>query len=356
MAYDGDHLMRSLPSFKISRLFLILIFLLVSFTFIIYQRTHKLRVFILHSYHPTMSWVRGLESGVAQVFKKRHYIDVRSFYMNTKNKYSKDYLKRIGRDAIAAIKRYKPNIVIVFDMNAQKLIAKKLLNKPNYSIVLAGVTDSRDLIKFKSSPNITGVLEKIPVKAIKEVLSLMFKKGRKIYYLSDDSATARQLDKDVPYDDWGEFKIVAHKKAITFSQWKKYVLEAQSTADMILISTYHTIINKKKHMSLIKLVDWTLKHSRIPVIGLDESFISSGGYLSISVASYEQGYTAAKIAMFILEKKVKIDKIPFIKSQMFQLQMRKQKVLKYYPMVEIPLILEAFSKTKWQLDDVAFKG
>ncbi len=347
--------MRKLLALKVSRLILIACFLVMAFGFIIYQRNHKLRVFILQSYHPTMSWTQGLRDGVAQVFKKRHYIDVRSFYMNTKNKHSKEYLRRIGRDAIAAIKHYKPNVLIVFDINAQKLIAKTFVNDPAYTIVFAGVTDTKDLIKFKSSKNITGVLEKIPVKAIQEVLSLMFKKGRNIYYLSDDSITARQLDKDVPNENWGEFNFVAHHRAKTFKNWQKYVLEAQSKADMILMSTYQTIIYKKKHISPIKLVDWTLKHSKIPVIGLDESFISNGGYLSISVASYEQGYTAAKIAMFILEKKIQIDKIPFIKSQMFQLQMRKQKVLKNYPGVVIPLILEAFSKTKWQLDDVIMK-
>jgi hypothetical protein len=41
---------------------------------------------------------------------------------------------------------------------------------------------------------------------------------------------------------------------------------------------------------------------------------------------------------------------------MFQLQMRKHQVLKHYPGVVIPVILEAFSKTKWQVEDLSIKG
>lgn len=355
MAGNGDFVVGAMRRIYPSKLMLITLFLICAFGFIVYQRTHKLRVFVLHSYHPTMTWVEGLELGLAQVFAKRRYVDMRYFYMDTKQRRSSTYLTRISRDAMMAIKQYKPDVLIVFDINAQKLVAKKLVNNPNYKVVLAGITDSNDLVEFSAAGNITGVLEKIPVKAIQEVLALMLPKSKKVFYLSDDSPSAEQLDRDISHEDWGKFSLIAHKKVKSFEQWQQEILSAQSRADVILISTYQTVLDKKKHISAEKLVEWTQSHSKVPVIGLYESFINDGGYLAISVASFEQGYTAAKIALFLLEKRIEIKNIPFIRSQMFQLQLRKQKVLKYYPQITIPVILEAFSKTKWQLDDVTIR-
>ena len=290
-----------------SKLTLIVLFLFLALGFLIYQRTHKLRVFVLHSYHPSMSWVQGLETGVDQVFKKKRYIDVRSYYMNTKRKTSPAYLRRVSRQAMALIKRYKPDVLIVFDVDAQQWVAKKLIDDADYAIVLAGITDSDDLVQFKAASNVTGVLEKIPVKVVQEVLSLMLPKERRLYYLSDDSSAAKQLDKEIVDDDWGRFQLVAHNRAATFNQWKYFVLQAQTKADVILLSTYHIIRDNGKRVAPIELIQWTLANSKIPVIGLYESFVNDGGYLAIAVASVEQGYTAAKIAMFLLDKKIQIN-------------------------------------------------
>lgn len=336
----------------IKQLTLITIFLFVAFSFIVYQRTHKQRIFILHSYHPSMTWVKGLETGVSQVFSKRRYVDIRHFYMNSKRKHSPAYLKRISQEALKAIKLYQPDIVIVFDTIAQRYVATKLVNKPQFKVVVAGVIESHDLAKFENATNVTGVLEVIPVKAIREVLGLMMPSKNRVFYLSDDSHSAKQLDKDVPQQDWGEFNLIAHKRSKTFKEWQQAVKQAQTKADILLISTYQTVHENGKPLSPIKLIQWTLANSNIPVIGLYESFINDGGYLAISVTSFEQGYTAAKIALFLLERKIKIQELSFVKSQMFQLQMRKHMALKLYPQIQIPIILEAFSKTKWQLDDL----
>lgn len=335
-----------------SRFVLILLFLVLSISFIFYQLTHKQRVFILHSYHHSMPWVKNLERGIDQVFKNKQYVDLRYFYMNTKRRSSEAYLRRISREALSAIRQYQPDVLIVFDSDAQRLVASKLLNNKNYKIVFAGVTPSAELDKFRLANNITGILEKIPVQAVKEVLALMLPNKKRIYYLSDNSITAQQLDKDMPQSKWQPYQLVRSRRVTTFSAWQQAILEAQKKADFILVSTYQMITEGHKQISPQKLVSWTLAHSKVPVIGLYESFIESGGYLAIAVASYEQGYTAAKIANFILENKLAINAVPFVNSQMFQLQLRKQKVLKHYPQVTIPVILEAFSKTKWQLDDM----
>lgn len=335
------------------RMTLITVFLCLSLVFIVYQRTHKLRVMILHSYSPSMSWVQGLERGIDSVFKDKRYIDIRAFYMNSKYKYKGTHLKRRSKEAIDLIKHYKPDVLIVFDTDAQQWVVNKLLGKYDGAMVLAGVTNTSDLSIFENAPNITGIVEKVPVKVVMEILSLMLPQKNRVYYLSDNSAPAKQLEKDVSQENWGKFNLVAHNRVNTFRQWKKAIMEAQNQSDVILLSTYHMVFDHGKQVPSIELIKWTLDNSKIPVIGLYESFINDGGYLAIAVASAEQGYTAAKMATYLLDNKAKIEKMPFTQSKTFQLQIRKRLLREHYPDIIIPSILEAFSKTKWQLDDLS---
>lgn len=337
---------------KSSRFYYVVCFLIIAFSFIGYQRTHKLRVFVLYSYHKQMPWVQGLQAGIDQVFAKRHYVDFRYFYMDTKRKHSQSYLSRTAREAKLAIDHYQPDVLIVFDYNAQKWVASNFIKQKTFPVLVSGVTADQDLVAYQRTKNVAGVIEKTQVRAIQEVISLMFPKAKKLYYLSDNSPSAQQLEVDVSKSDWGKFALVEHAKVDSVSEWKQHILKAQQQADVILVSTYQTIRDKKRFPTPEKLIEWTLSHSRIPVIGLYESFVIDGGYLAISVASFEQGYTAAKLALFLIEKKITIDQIPFITNQTFQLQMRKHQALKHYPDIQIPVILDALSKTKWQLDDI----
>ena len=308
---------------------------------------------ILHSYSSSMPWVQGLERGVDSVFKDKRYIDIRSFYMNSKFKHDKAYLKRRSKEAIDLIRRYKPDVLIVFDTDAQQWVVNKLMGKYDGAMVLAGVISTSDLKVFENAPNITGIVEKIPVKVVMETLSLMLPNKNRIYYLSDNSTPAKQLECDIANENWNTFNLVAHKRVQTLAQWKRSILEAQDKSDVILLSTYHVIFDHGKQVPSLKLIQWTLDNSKIPVIGLYESFINDGGYLAIAVASAEQGYTAAKMAMFLLDNKAKIEKMPFTQSQTFQLQLRKRLIKEHYSDIIIPSLLEAFSKTKWQLDDLS---
>lgn len=354
MADDGDYLVFESLQYP-KRATLIIVFLCLSLSFLLYQRTHKLSVIVLQSYNQSMPWVQGLERGVESVFKSKRYVDVRTFYMNTKRMTSKSYLKRVGSEAIELIQHYNPDVVIIFDIDAQKLVVEKLMGKFNNPIVLAGVTDAKDLSKYQQAVNITGIVEKIPVKVVQEILSLMLAKKARVSYLSDNSASAIQLDKDISNENWGDLDFVSHNRVESLADWKKAILKAQTDSDVILLSTYHMVFDNGKQVPTIKLIQWTVENSKIPVIGLYESFINDGGYLAIAVASVEQGYTAAKIAMFLLDKKISIENIPFSQSQTFQLLIRKRLVREHYPNITIPSILEAFSKTKWQLDDLPLK-
>lgn len=332
------------------------LFLLVVFSFLGYQRLHKPRIFVLHSYNANMPWVQSLNQGIRTVFGDKAYISLRYYYMDAKHHNSKEYLERVSKAIKTTIEAWRPDILIAFDDDAQDMAVREFGYSTNIKVILAGITDSKRWLEYDSTPNITGITEQIPVKAIREILSLMFRNQKRIYYLSDDSKAAKTLDKSIMKEDWGSYGLVAHKRVKTFAQWKAAVFEAERKADILLVSVYQTIMEGNREIDSKQLVRWMNEHSHIPVVGVYESFIIDGGMLAIAISSMEQGYTAAWLALNIIEKKLTIQEIPLLHGKTFSLFMQKETLLKRFPYVHIPVILDAFSKSQWSLDRLSSPG
>ena len=319
------------------------LFLLLVVTFLAYQRSHKPRVFILHSYNQELPWVQSLNRGVAQVFGDKAYMNLRYFYMDTKSLHPNRYLERMNTIITKAIAAWKPDIIIAFDYDAHNLVRKQFANNPKIKLVLAGVADSKRWAEYESTPNITGITEQIPVNAIREILSLIFPHQKRIYYLSDDSASARQLDEEMSNENWSTFKLV-RRRVKTFAEWKAAVREAGKSADIILVSTFYTITDGSQQINPTQLIRWMNENSRIPSVGMYESFIINGGMMAIAISGSEQGHTAAWLALNILEKKMSIQNIPLIHGKTFSFFVNKPLLQKKFPKIHIPEILDAFSK------------
>ncbi|WED43003.1 ABC transporter substrate-binding protein [Legionella cardiaca] len=327
------------------------LFLLAVFFFLAYQHQHKPRIFILHSYNANMPWVQSLNEGVRKVFGDKPYISLRYFYMDTRHHHSKGYLERIRKSLIVSINAWKPDILVAFDHDAQNMAVREFGSSGNLKIILAGITDSKRWLEYENTPHVTGITEQIPVKAIREILSLIFPRQKRIYYLSDNSAAAKTLDKDIAKQNWGSYELVTHKRVKTYRQWQAAVHEAEQTADILLVSIYHAIKDEKKQRIKSKiLVNWMNENSRIPVVGVYESFIIDGGILAIAISGLEQGYTAAWLAFNIIEKKLSIQNVPLLHGKTFSLFIHKEILRNRFPEVHIPVIIDAFSKSHWTLD------
>lgn len=325
------------------------IFLVLACSFLAYQRVHKPRLLILHSYHAKMPWVKGLNQGVEKVFAQKAYIDLRYFYMNTKHKHGRRYLAHIQQSIQHTIERWKPDVVIAFDYDAQSVAANLLSKGLDTRIIFAGITNEERLNDFHKSPFITGITEKIPVLAMREILSLIFRDKRRLYYLSDDSSAARMLDKEIRSENWGSYQLVAHKRVRTEAQWKAAVLEAQEKADILLVSMYQMLRKDKKRVNRKHLVRWMHRHSKIPIVGMYESFIVDGGFMAIAISSLEQGFTAAHMAYQVLERKSSIHELPVLKGNTFSLYIDEHALKKRFPDMHIPVILDAFARSRSSL-------
>jgi ABC-type uncharacterized transport system substrate-binding protein len=319
------------------------LFLVLVVTFLAYQRSHKPRIFILHSYHQKLPWVQSLNRGIAEVFGDKAYVNLRYFYMDTKSLHPNRYLERLNTTITKAISAWEPDIIIAFDYDAHNLVRNKFANNPKIKLVLAGVTDSKRWAEYEDTPNITGITEQVPVNVIREILSLIFPSKKRIYYLSDDSASARELDEEISKEDWSPFELTRHRVK-TFVEWKAAVFRAAQSADILLVSTFYTITDGSQQIPAAQLIGWMNQNSRIPAVGMYESYIINGGMIAVAKSGREQGHTAAWLALNILEKKMAIQNIPLIHGKTFSFFVNKAMMQKKFPKIHIPEILDALSK------------
>ncbi|MCC5792740.1 MAG: hypothetical protein JJT82_09080 [Legionellaceae bacterium] len=322
------------------------IFLLLASFFLTYQRLYKPRILIIHSYHPQMPWVLRLNSGIEKIFADKAFIARRYFYMHTKHKHSPRYLRHMRQSIQNTVRQWQPDVIIAFDPDAQNAVAHLARQGISTKIIFAGTTSEASLRAFQDNPNSTGIREKVPVRAMREILSLIFRNKRQIYYLSDDSFAARALETMIRRENWGAFHLVAHKRVKTVEEWQEAVQEANRKADILLVSVYHTLQQGRHKVNRRALLQWMNAQATIPVVGMYESFMGDGGLMAIAISSYEQGFRAAQMALQLVEKQAQVSDMPVLEGKAFALFIEKGKLKKQFPDIYVPAILDAFSRSQ----------
>ncbi len=325
--------------------FIILLFLICFILFALHINLSKPRIFILHSYAKDFSWVNDINIGIDRVLNKKPYA-VKWFYMDTKKHPDENYKKRIGKDAIKVINQWNPDILIAFDDNAQEYVAKYYIDHPKIKVIFAGMNAEPSQYNYDKAQNVTGILERIPLVALKEMMESILPEGnRKIIHLSDASETSKFVCNEFQKYDWSPFELVEDRMCKTFDDWKGTVAESKNKADIIFITHYHTIAKSRTDSSIMqpqKIIEWTDNNSKIPAISTFNFFVADGGMLAVGVSAYEQGEETVKMAIDIIENKKKGKDIPIKKNEFYVLFMRKSGLEKHN--MKIPPIYEQFAR------------
>ncbi|MDY6967877.1 MAG: ABC transporter substrate binding protein [Spirochaetota bacterium] len=322
-----------------------IIFIICLFSFLIVVNLSKPRVFILHSYSLDYSWVRDINKGLIRIFHDRPY-SFRWHYMDTKRHPSQEYKQKAGDTAKAIIRNWKPDILIAIDDNAQQYVARNFLNSSSMKIVFTGVNASLNEYEYDKAQNVTGILERIPFKAFKEVfLQLLPKNKTRIVHISDNSTSSHFIHKELEEMEWEPLKLVKSFQCETLDEWKKGIDIAEQIGDVLLITHYHTIKEKRTDKSIIppkKIIQLTEPLLKIPSIGCWGFFVEDGGMMALAVSPYEQGEEAAKMTVEIIENRKSPSQIPIKISIQYVVYVRGN-MIKSRNMV-LPQMLEAFAR------------
>ncbi len=330
-------------------------FFLLMTAFVIWVNYNKPRILVLHSYSNDYIWTREVNTGLDRILEGQSWFSLRYHYMKTKLFKDKDSLRRASIAARHAIEKNRPDVLIAIDDYAQKLAAKYYVDHPDINIVFAGVNGSIEPYGYDKANNVTGILERKQVHALKEVILLISRnsgeklgrKDRKIraLFLTDPALSGKRDSDYINSFDWEPIDYRGTIFADNYEEWKKCVLEIQERADFLLVSGYRKLPYSEKNSKFVPpetLMEWTEANSPIPIIGMNFFNTNDGAMLSVGVSPYEQGEVAARMALEILSKKKRTRDIPVQTSQQYVISLRKSALKRRD--LKVPKIFEAFAR------------
>jgi ABC-type uncharacterized transport system substrate-binding protein len=312
---------------------------------------NKPRILILHSYDPGYAWVRDVNVGLNRVLDERYRYQLRWHYMDTKRHPSEAFRKNAGIAARNVITNMHPDVVIALDDDAQKYAAQYFINDPHVQIVFGGVNNEASDYGYDQAGNVTGILERLPLSAIKEALevSSTFKQldhPIRITFLGDQSESVSGDLKQLHAFSWAPMQFQASEQIATWPEWQARIQELTNSTDIILMMGYRKLRRSATDATLVppkEVVAWTEKNAAIPVISGNGFFTEDGGMLAIGTSPYEQGEEAARKALAMVIEGKQAQDLPITSAKQFIVTMNGSRMK--HRDFDLPSVYEAAART-----------
>lgn len=309
---------------------LIWIFFLGSATLPAWYHFSKPKIVILHSYDKEYAWVKGINTGINRILEGHREYAVNWYYLDTKRHPSPEFKANAGMAMRRMLEAATPDILIAIDDDAQAYVTRHFTNHPTLKIVFAGVNNEPSDYGFDHAHNVTGILERIPLAALKETLLLIAQDNHMhhpltIKFIGDRSETVLGDERYFRSFDMQPIQILDSSLIETFAEWRQAVLDSEGKVDFLVCSNYRKIKRQANSVELVpakELIGWTEKHSKVPLIGTNGFFSQDGGMLAIGTSPFEQGETAAKLALELLITGSQANQLPIRTSVQFVVAMR----------------------------------
>lgn len=328
----------------------IALFLVISLLLFIGYNMHKPSILIIHSYDKDYAWVRDVNLGLNRVLNHPERYHVRWHYMDTKRHPYPDFKARAGITARHAIDQMQPDVVIALDDDAQQYVSRYYLNDPHIKLVFAGVNNGIHTYGFDRANNVTGMLERLPVAAMRESLLLAKPLNQlghplRIAFLGDQSESVSGDAAQIQRFNWDPIQLIGVFRVNTWEQWQSQIKTLEGKADLILVTGYRRLSRSGQDKALVpasEVVAWSEANSPLPLISGNGFFAEDGGMLAIGTSPYEQGEEAAQRALAIVLDGTPPNKLAIGSSQQFTVTMRASRLKARG--IELPKVYEAAAR------------
>jgi ABC-type uncharacterized transport system substrate-binding protein len=321
------------------------ILILVIFWFILSYNLNRARIMVVHSYSASISSVRAFNSGFEEALKHDRNPSTLTYYMNTLNRQTERHKVNSGISAVNITEDFKPEIIVAVGEEAQEYVAKKYINVSDIKIVCAKIKKP-SVYGYATAKNISGVREQFPLQEIEKILSHLKpkKNGLSLVSLGDQTTLMAADDEFILEHSWHPHRIKDSLMVSNFEEWKKAIrkLNKSKDIDFILVSNYRNLKTSFKDPLVVSYKDvmsWTIKNSKIPVVGLYENNSKDGVPISISTSSYTEGQSTAKLVLEMIEEKA--IKTKMTTTQHFLVSMNTKYSM--YDELKIPELYKSFA-------------
>lgn len=276
----------------------IIIFLFIAFLAIMSCSKSPEKLLVIYSYHPEYEWCQQEKKGIDDVFKDQNII-VESFYMDTKRKTNKTWEKNITNEALQKIASFKPDLVMVCDDNACRLVATQFIDK-KLPFVFMGINEDPKVYGLPAK-NITGVIERNLISGTIDLLEKLVPSIESVAIITDNSVTSQAASTRFIQENF-PVKLYDVYKTNNYDDWKKYVRKIQTEVDALGIYLYFTLEQSDSDESVpdAHVLKWTLDNNSLPTFSFENFSVQNGVLCGETQSGYEQGKEAAMMAKEIL--------------------------------------------------------
>ena len=277
------------------------------------------RVFIVHSYDPENLASNPQDSGLVKGFADHGFVEgvtvtIKRFYMDTKRTYTNpEQIESQGREALARIKAFKPDLVITVDDNAARTVMLSLVDS-DIPVVFTGINNKpevynrgREFMHSRLHPghNVTGVYEKLYIEKMMQVMDEIVPNLKKVVFIVDDSLTGNAIKKQMEEELFSANSGILYtiRQTSSFEEYKQLVRWIEADPE---IGAYNALVFRltEENGAIITgrdIIHWTLGHTRKPALSGNYSMCKFGTLGGVTVDFTAMGRQAAHKGAKILK-------------------------------------------------------
>lgn len=259
-----------------------------------------LRILHVMSYHSPWRWtdgqLAGFKAGLGPVAAQ-----FQVFQLDTKRHSSDAQMAERGRQALALVESWQPDLLYASDDDAQAHVTRHLLGG-GLPLVFSGVNRDPAHYGFDRAPNVTGVIEHEhfveSVQLLKKVVPGL---SRLVVVLDDapmwDPVVERMRAATLPPG----VQVVAWEVIRTFEQYKSRMSAYPDMADGVVpLGIFGFKDDAGRNLPYQDVLRWTAEHSRLPDLAFWVDRVHHGTLVAVTVSGYEQGLAAGRLAHQVL--------------------------------------------------------
>lgn len=258
-------------------------------------------VVLINSYHCGYQWVRDYQAGLHEAWGKG--VTLVSFDLDTKRLPPEKFPEQAAK-ALALIDANKPDVVILADDNALKLLCKDVVDR-GYPTVFLGINGNPRVYDLRLE-RVVGVLERpLNKRVIVSLNDLFDDKFSKLLALFDVSTTSAVLKKQ--YFKAPTLKFAGYQMDLkyisTMEEWKEVVLSSKANGYQgIILGLHHTVRHEDgSHVPYREVARWTAEHSPVPLFAFWEFSVAKDMAIGgLVLDGRSQGLVAGRLAKLIM--------------------------------------------------------
>lgn len=302
----------------------------------------KPRILVLHSGAQDSPWVEQVDGGMRQALdQNRRPLSVEWNYLGLASPSSPRSVEEATAEARRAIERFKPDVLIAVDDEANSLIARDYVGRSSPRILYVSIDRPPAAYGFTDAPNVSGISEQLPWAAIQDALGQVFPgQAATMAVLGVDGETDQAELSQLRAFDWGPVTVGETALVTTAGAWRDFVVRSAAADVLLVLGTQDLPDEDGTIATAADLSRWTQDNARPLPIGAQSDFVSGGGALSFAPPPDDYGKSAIRLALDWLDDRTTPGPPPSVESSHFAVAIR-QEALARRGVTLPPIYLEA---------------